>query len=70
MLADGPAEHLRYPGDHLIQVDDLRAHHFAAGEREQLVGQPGRPLGGQLDLPDVAAGCSAALGPVRVGRNV
>ena len=68
MLADGPDQHLLHPGNDLVQVENLRSHHLPAGESEQLVREAGRPFGGQLDLPDVAAGRFPALGPVRVGR--
>ena len=55
------------PGDDVIEVQDLRADHFAAGEGEQLAGQPGRPFGGQGDLPEVVAGYLSVLRPVGSG---
>jgi len=40
---------------HVVDVEHARLDHLLAGERQQLVGQPGGPLGGLLDLPDVVA---------------
>ena len=65
MLAEGPPQQFLDRGNHLVEIQDLRPYHLAAGEGEQLVGEPGRPLGGLLDLLDVAEGRLPALGPVR-----
>ena len=70
MLAEGPAQHLRHPRDHLVEVEYLRPHHLPAGQGEQLAGEAGGPFGGLFDLRDVAAGGFPASSPVRVGRGV
>jgi hypothetical protein len=69
VLAEGPAQHLLHRGDDAVEVEDLRLDYLPAGEREQLTGEAGRALAGPFDLPEVAAGCFAALVPVRFGRG-
>ena len=59
--------------DHVVEVEHARLDHLLAGEREQLVGEPGGPLGGLLDLRDVVAdglprarrGCLATSSPAK-----
>ena len=70
MLSEGPAQHLRHPGDDLVEVEHLRPHHLPARESKQLVGKAGGPFGGLFDLRDVAAGGFPASAPVRLGRGV
>ena len=53
MLPERAAQQLLDVADDVVDVDDLRLHDLAAGEREQLVGQVRGPLGGQADLLDV-----------------
>jgi hypothetical protein len=69
VLAEGPPQHFLDRGNDTVDIQDLRPYHFPAGEGKQLAGEPGRPLGGQLDLLQVAEGRSPVHGPVRAGRG-
>ena len=69
VLANGPAQHFLHRGDDGVEVEDLRPDHVAPGEDEQLVGKPGRPFGGLLDLREVSAGRLQVPGRVRPGRG-
>ena len=55
VLAEGADKQLLDAGDHLVEVKHARLDDLAAGEGQQLVGQPGGSLGGLLDLVDVIA---------------
>ena len=63
VLAEGADQQLLDAQDHVVDVEHARLDHLLAGERQQLVGQPGGPLGGLLDLRDVVAdGLPALIG--------
>ena len=44
-----------YLGDQVVEVQHARLDDVAAGEGEQLAGEPGGPLGGRLDLRQIGA---------------
>ena len=69
MLANGAAQQFLHLGDDGVEVEDLRPDHVAPGEDEQLMGKPGRPFGGLLDLSEVSAGRLQVLGWVGPGRG-
>ena len=65
LLSDGAEAYVLGPaGPRLIE---RRA--VSPGEDEQLVGKPGRPLGGLLDLREVSAGRFQVPGRFRAGRG-
>src|ERR1700722_2079454 len=69
VLAEGPAQHFLDRGDDGVEVKDLRPDHVAAGEDEQLVGEPGCPFAGFLDLREVSAGRFQVRGQVWAGYS-
>jgi hypothetical protein len=54
VLAEGPAQQLLQAGDDVVEAERLGVHHIAAGEDQQLAGQPDRPLRRIADLLDIA----------------
>ena len=54
VLAERAAEHPVHVVDHRVQGDHPRPGHLPAPEGQQLVGQRDAPVGGPLDLLDVA----------------
>ena len=72
VLADQAREHRRDRDDDLVQVEDDGLEHLLAREREQLLGELRRPLGGAVDLGELArAGPDAdpRAGPCRRSRR-
>jgi hypothetical protein len=67
VLAKRAAQHFLDRCDDGAEVEDLRADHIAPGEDEHLVGEPGPPFGGLLDLHEVSAGRFQVPGRVRPG---
>src|SRR2546422_11369856 len=50
VLAQQAAQHLLDVGDESVQADDARLQHLLAAEREQLPGEPRRPVCGLADF--------------------
>ena len=61
VLAEGADQQLLNASDHHVEVQHARLDHLLAGEGQQLMGQPGGPVGGQPDLPDIVADGLPAL---------
>ena len=55
VLAQGAQQQLLDSFDDVVEVQHAGLDDIAAGEGQQLVGEPGGALGGPLDLPDVLA---------------
>ena len=53
MLADEASQHLLYVLDHRVEREHGRLQHLLPAEREQLLREPGRPVGRVLDLLDL-----------------
>jgi hypothetical protein len=65
VLAERPLQQLEDVGDRYVEVQHARLHHLAAGEGQELMRQPGGPVGGELDLLDIGPG-GAPVEPVAV----
>jgi len=54
VFAEEPPEHLENCPHHLVEIDHLRHDRLLAGKGQQLAGNVGRPLGGGVDLFQIA----------------